>query len=53
MLEQGFPAIHADFHRNRTKNNGKISRIESNFPENENHKVTIFQTNQYGERKIE
>ena len=29
----------------------KISRFESNFPENENHKFTIFQTNQYGERE--
>ena len=28
----------------------KISRFESNFPEIENHKFTIFQTNQYGER---
>ena len=28
----------------------KISRFESNFPEIENHKFTIFQTNQYIER---
>ena len=51
MLEQGFPEIHANFHRNRTKNTFKILRFESNIPENENYKFTIFQINQYGERK--
>ena len=29
----------------------KILRFELNIPYNENHKFTIFQTNQYGERK--
>ena len=29
----------------------KLSRFESNIPENESHKFTIFQTNQNGERK--
>ena len=50
MLEQCFPAIHANFIE-ITPRIFKISRFESNIPENENHKFTIFQTNQYGERE--
>ena len=41
MLEQGFPAIHAKFIE-IAQRTFKIARFESNFPENENHKFTIF-----------
>ena len=53
MLEQGFPAIHADFHRNRIKIFFEILRSKSNMLENESHKFTIFkQINTVREKRI-